>query len=161
MTVSVDSVDFNLFLYPKHDYFSQYLNELGDTLSALIKEYIEDYEVDLELPYLYSKLDIVEVPIQYFSYKRIWTLAQETVQPQMVLLPEKGVLIDAADFKRNLRRKNRSGRGGSVYTRKENQSFIFRRFVDEVFLPVWFWRPPTRWRRTASTDFYGKLIRSG
>jgi len=135
-TVSVDSVDYNLFLYPKHDFFSQYMNEIGDTLSALIGEFKEDYEVDLELPYLYPKLDIVEVPIQHFSYKRIWTLSQETVQPQMVLLPEKGVLIDAADFKEIERWGNRGGRGGRgpVSTPKENQSRFLRRLVGQVFL---------------------------
>ena len=31
---------------------------------------------------------------------------------------------------------------------------------EEKYIPVWYWRPPTRWRATTSTSFYGKLIRS-
>jgi len=152
-TVSVDSVDYNLFLYPNHDYFSQYMNEIGDTLSALIGEFKEDYEVDLDLPYLYPKLDIVEVPIQHFSYKRIWTLSQETVQPQMVLLPEKGVLINAADFKEIERREKRGkGRRGVVTTPKENQSKFFRQFVNEVFLGG-----EMRMRHMGGNPFYSSM----
>ncbi len=133
-SITVDSVDYNLYLYPDHDYFSQYLNEIGDTLASLIRDYKEEYEVDLELPYLYSKMDFVEVPIQHFSYRRIWSLSQETVQPQMVLLPEKGVLLDAADFKQTQRWSNRGRGRGPVSTPKEVQIRALRRFVSETFL---------------------------
>ena len=31
---------------------------------------------------------------------------------------------------------------------------------EDKYIPVWFWRPPTRWRATIDADFYGELIRS-
>ena len=31
---------------------------------------------------------------------------------------------------------------------------------EDKYIPVWSWRPPTRWRATIDADFYGKMIRS-
>ncbi|MCA1746829.1 MAG: hypothetical protein LC655_03970, partial [Bacteroidales bacterium] len=100
-TVLVDEVEYNLFLKPGHDYFSSYFTNIGDTVGALIKEAKEDYEYDeLDLYYAFSRLNIVEVPVQYHPYERPFSQAIESVQPEMVFLPERGAGLNTLDFKR-------------------------------------------------------------
>ncbi|HDL19492.1 MAG TPA: hypothetical protein ENH29_10590 [Bacteroidetes bacterium] len=134
-SISVDSVDYHVYFLKGHDYFAPYLSEIDDTLAALIRENKKDYEVDLDLPYLYPDLNLVETPIQLFSYKRFWTEAQETVQPEMVLLPELGILLSSGDFKQFLSwQERRQKRSNVVETPREIQSNMFQRFVRDTFL---------------------------
>ncbi|MQY80015.1 MAG: hypothetical protein GH151_12615 [Bacteroidetes bacterium] len=133
-SITVDSVEYNLFILNKHDYFSEYLADLGDTLPVLIREMKQDYERTLNLPYVYSRFSLVEVPVQFTSFQRLWTTGQETVQPEMVLLPEKGSLISDADFKRMKRSEERRiERANQVVSPKEIQVRMFFRFVTSTF----------------------------
>jgi ABC-type transport system involved in multi-copper enzyme maturation permease subunit len=133
-SVTVDSVDYNLYTLTNHDYFVPYFTELGDTLSTIIRETKQDYENKLNLPYLFKRLNLVETPVQYFTYPRLYTVGQESVQPEMVLLSENGVFLENADFPRfkswEDRRRERSNR---VYTEKETQSQLLRRFITGTF----------------------------
>jgi len=139
-SVTVDSVEYRLFTHKKHGYFEPYLSEIGDTLSVLIREIKNDYERNLDLAYLYPRLSLVEVPVQFFAYKRMWSVARETVQPEMILLPENGILLPAADFKRSGRLGQRQveqrfrEQRDRVVTPKELQSQLFRRFVSFTLL---------------------------
>lgn len=134
-SIRVDSVDYNLFNLQGHDYYASYFDEIGDTLAPLIREAKRDFENKLELTYLYPRLSLVEVPIQFYSYQRIWTTYQETVQPEMVLLPEKGLLIGAADFKRMQRwQDRRRERSNQTLTPQEIQSELFNRFVHSTLV---------------------------
>lgn len=132
--ISIDSVDYNLFTYKNHDYFEQYFNEIGDTLSALIVELKQDYERELGLNYPYTSLSLVETPVQFTSYERIWTSANEFVQPQIVYLPENGFGMDEADFKRSKNMYERFGnRSNQVILPRESQSNMFKRFARNTF----------------------------
>lgn len=134
-SIQVDSVDYSLYHLKGHDYFEPYFTEIGDTLAALIREMKQDFENQLGLEYLYSKLDLVEVPIQFFSYQRIWTTGQESVQPEIALLPEMGILMDRADFPRSVRwQDRRRDRSNQVITPQESQSQIFTGFVNSTLL---------------------------
>jgi len=126
----VDSITYNLFILKDHDYFSPSFNEIGDTLSVLIRELKQDFERKLELTYAYPRLTLIEVPIQFFAYRRMWTTNQENVQPEIVFLPEKGILVRSADFKRIMHNaERRSERRNEVFTLREAQSRVFTRFV--------------------------------
>jgi len=134
-TIRVDSVNYNLFNLKGHDYFSSFFDELGDTLTALIHEAKQDFENKLELNYLYPRLSLVEVPIQFYSYQRTWTTIQETIQPEMVLLPEKALFINTADFKRMKRWQERMRNwNNQTFTPQEIQSMLFSRFVHSTLL---------------------------
>lgn len=128
--VTVDSVTYALYTLPGHDYFQSYFTEISDTLGALIREIKQDYEVRVDMRYPYRRLLLVEAPVQFYSYPRAWGGAQESVQPQMVLLPEKGVLLPAADFREAMRRERwRAQRTNQISTPKETQTRLFRQFV--------------------------------
>jgi len=105
--LEVDSIEYRLAILPEHDYFSNMLGKLNDTLAAIIRDERDNFEADLGLFYPFRRLQLVEVPIQFATYRHIWTLARETVQPEMVLLPEKGLLIETADFEGYVRRSRR------------------------------------------------------
>lgn len=99
-SVDVDSVSYALYNLPNHDYYMPFFDQVSDTLPYLIRDIKTKYEMELGLSYQYRKLELVEVPIQFYSYKREWTLAQEVVQPQDVLLQEMGAICAATDFSR-------------------------------------------------------------
>lgn len=129
-SITVDSIEYNLLTMKGHDYFTSYLDELGDTLSVLIKDMKQDFENRVELQYAYPRFSLVEVPVQFMSYPRLWTENQETVQPEMVFLPERGMMLPGADFRQAMRRENRrTERSNQVVTPTEMQSRTFRRFV--------------------------------
>ena len=134
-SIEVDSVEYSLFNLKGHDYYSEYFKDIGDTLVALIREMKQDYENKLDLTYSYPRLALVEAPIQFFNYQRQWTTGQENVQPETIFLPEKGLLLDRADFSRMKRRqKRRQDRSNQTLTPQELQSDLFRGFVTSSFL---------------------------
>ncbi|MDH7559871.1 MAG: hypothetical protein QHJ34_06505 [bacterium] len=129
-SITVDSVQYALYTWPGHDYFRSYFTEVSDTLGALIREIKQDYEVRVDMKYPYHRLFLVEAPVQFYAYPRAWGGAQETVQPQMVFLPEKGVFLPAADFREAMRRERwRAQRTNQISTPKETQTRLFRQFV--------------------------------
>ncbi|HUU27135.1 MAG TPA: hypothetical protein VM123_04915 [archaeon] len=105
------------------------------TLADLIRDMRTDFENKLDLKYPYRRLSIIETPIQFFACPRLWTPGMETVQPEQVFLPEKGITLTTADFKRmNYFMSRRGQRGGRVMTTEEIQTNLFRQFVQTTFL---------------------------
>jgi hypothetical protein len=49
----------------------------------------------------------VEVPVQFYSYVRTWTQAEEKMQPEMVLFPEKGCLFNEVDVVRRVKNEKK------------------------------------------------------
>ncbi|MDZ7331977.1 MAG: hypothetical protein ONB31_08355 [candidate division KSB1 bacterium] len=134
-SIQVDSVEYSLFNLKGHDYYSPFFKDIGDTLIALIREMKQDYENKLGLNYPYPRLALVETPIQFFSYARSWTDARENVQPSIIFLPEKGVLLERADFSQMARwQKRRLERSNQTLTPQELQSELFRDFVSGSLL---------------------------
>ncbi len=81
-------MEFSLYTLPEHNYFESYFTQESDTLSSVIREAKQEIENKIGLEYPFSRLNIVEVPIQFYSYNRMWTVSTSRVQPEMVLLPE-------------------------------------------------------------------------
>lgn len=106
--IDVDDVTYSLAILPNHDYFEAYFDSIGPVLPETIRGLKNDYEAALGLEYPYSRLSLVEVPIQFFSYRRLWTVAQEVVQPEILFLPEMGTLLEGADLRRMRRQSTRS-----------------------------------------------------
>jgi len=132
-TLTVEEVEYRLYTLPGHDYFRQYFDALTEDLPKTITQLKDEFEVILGLDYPYEQMVLVEVPIQFFSHKRLWSAADETVQPQMVFLPEMGTLCEGADFASMSRRMQRRGggmrRAGMEITPAQIQSSFFTRFV--------------------------------
>jgi len=132
-TLKVKDVEYKLFTLPGHDYFTRYFDAITEDLPKTITQLKDEFEVTLGLDYPYEKLALVEVPIQFYSHKRFWSAAGETVQPQMVFLPEMGTLCEGADFvsmSRWFQRMGKAkGRGGMSITPAQIQTMFFNSFV--------------------------------
>lgn len=129
-SVTVDSIDYALYFHPGHDFFTPYMDSLADTIPHLIRELRSEYEVALELDYPHPRLSLVEVPIQFYSYRRLWTTAQEMIQPEIIFLPELGTLCPGADFQRMERGSTRSQeRANQAESKAEIQSGYFTNFA--------------------------------
>jgi hypothetical protein len=102
-SIDVDDVECSVWYLKGHDYFSSVLDSITDTIPSQIRERRRSLESAYFLDYSFSRFSIVEVPVQFFSYVRTWTQAQEKMQPEMVLFPEKGCLFWDADFARRIK----------------------------------------------------------
>lgn len=112
MTMEQEDINFGVWYIDGHDYFTDQFPEAKDTLASIISERFEDFKRQYNLDYSGSRFNLVEVPAQFKTYQRMWTSIQETVQPQQVLIAEKGYLMSEADFKKQKDRVGRWGRGG-------------------------------------------------
>ncbi len=96
-SVEVDSTLYSVCYLRGNDYFSDVFESIADTIPAQIRERRRSLESNYNLDYSFHRLSLVEVPVQFYSYARTWTQAQEVMQPEMILLPERGCLIDEAN----------------------------------------------------------------
>ncbi|MCK5739199.1 hypothetical protein KAH55_08460, partial [bacterium] len=64
-SVTVDSIDYGLYVRPGHDKFTEYYTELADTAVAIIRNSRNDLENYLGLDYPFQRLNLVETPIQF------------------------------------------------------------------------------------------------
>lgn len=112
MQSDVDGLDFNVYVLEGHDYFSSFFAEIQDTIPAIIAEELQNYERTLDLYYPFERFSLVEVPIQFYSYERVLSGAREQLQPEMILIAEKGLLLNDADFYGGMQRRSTGFRGG-------------------------------------------------
>ena len=133
-SVTVDSIDYRLYVRPGHEQFTEYYTELADTAAAIIRNSRNDLENYLGLDYPFQRLSLVETPIQFFGYSRPWTLSREYVQPEMIFLPEKGMFLSWADtrFAKWLN-KRMADRRGQTLTDAEKQAQSFSSFINSNF----------------------------
>ena len=126
----VDEVDYTLAIHPEHNYFDTYLDSVSGALPGLIAELKNEYESALGMEYPHPRFSLIETPIQFFAYDRLWTVAQESVQPELVFLPEMGTLCEGCDFRRQQRRgRRRQERANQAETAESLQSNYVRTFA--------------------------------
>jgi hypothetical protein len=129
-SLTVDNIEYSLFSLKSHDFFAPFFTAVGDTLAALIRDAKNNFENTLSLNYPFQRLNLIETPIQFTNYARPWTQTRESVQPEMVLLPEKGVGCNSVEFDQMKKRAERRREfSGQVLTEQENQARMFMDFV--------------------------------
>lgn len=132
-TDTIDGLVFNLFHHPKHDYYSSFFEPVKDTIPHLIEEALKDYERKIDMFYPFNSFNIVEVPVQFYSYQRTFIGAREQIQPETILFPEKGLLVNEADFNGSVKRMerwgNRGGGGNAETTPEEKKIMVFKNFM--------------------------------
>ena len=129
-SVVVDSVEYFISTLKGHDYYRQYFENIEDSVAHIIREVKNEYESKLELDYPFKRFGIVETPLMFVSYPRLWTKAREVMQPEMSLLPEKGIGIAVADFQfRKDRMEERNKDDGGGETEQEMETDILRTFL--------------------------------
>lgn len=132
-SITVDSVEYSIYHYPGHDYFASYFDELGDTLNVLITDLVNAYEHDQKLSYPFNRLQLVEVPSQFFAYDKIYQSGQARTQPEMILVPEKGGDIRDFDINRQFTNMDRQAREqNKVMEDKEKQASVFNTVMKKV-----------------------------
>ncbi len=128
--LELEGISYRLAYHPGHNYFDTYLDSLAPVLPELITELKNEYETALGLPYPHRHFSLVEGPIQLYAYQRLWTVAQESVQPELVFLPEMCTVCEGADFRRQRRRSRRTQeRANQAETAQDLQSEYLRTFV--------------------------------
>jgi ABC-type transport system involved in multi-copper enzyme maturation permease subunit len=131
----VDSVEYVLCTIRDHDYFRPVFDRIADTIPALIRELKKDYEVYTGLTYPFPRLIIAEVPLHFALDIHLYSFASDAVQPEMILYPEKGVLLSASDFRYGKYRINRELKNNNEEASPEEiQSRLFKQFFRENFL---------------------------
>lgn len=110
-TIDGKDIKFGVWYLDGHDFFSKDFTEINDTLSAVINERFEDFERTYNLNYSFPRFSLVEVPAQFKTFQRAWASSQEYVQPEQILIPEKGFMIQAVDFENQKKRMERWGHG--------------------------------------------------
>ena len=132
-SITVDSTDFNLFVHRGNDYFSEYFDQVQDTLATLIRDLRNGYEQDQRLKYKFSRLQLVETPIHFNAFTTFYESHQAYVQPETVLLPEKGGQIWPLDLKLQFKSMERQARrGNQLIDEKDQQANVFNNFVKAV-----------------------------
>lgn len=87
--IEVDSTTYSIWYIDGHDFFTEFFDTISDTIPEIVREVRRTYEYNIGLDYPFKRFSLVEVPVHFATYPRAWTQAQETMQPEMVLMPEK------------------------------------------------------------------------
>ncbi len=111
-SLTVDSVKYSLWRMEQTESFGNRFDTIMDTIPSVLRNIRNQIEFFNKLEYPFTRFSVVEVPAQFTSYSRAWTRAQETMQPEMVLFPEKGYFswnYDIDQMKRMFERNMRYG----------------------------------------------------
>ena len=63
-SIMVDSINYQLLHLSDHNYYDDYFTEIGDTLSEVIREFVQDYEVRLSLEYPFKRLSLRRIALR-------------------------------------------------------------------------------------------------
>jgi ABC-type transport system involved in multi-copper enzyme maturation permease subunit len=151
-SITVDSVTYNLYTHPEHDFFVEHVSAITDTLEALIRDLKNEYELKTKIDYPFSSYSIVEAPIHFKTFEKPLSFHQDWVQPMITFLPENGAPVDAVDFARHLERSlDRMEDRNETISETEMQYNIVRRFIQNDLLGSSMRRP---WERGDGENLY-------
>ncbi len=140
-SITVDSVEYSIYSKKGNDFYMKHFTEFKDTMPAIIRELRDEYETLLNLKYGFNRFSFVEIPIHFALDKHIWSVTSDVVQPEMILYPEKGVIMEETDFvKRKNRFEERMKENNEEVSPEELQCRIFKRFIRGNLMA-----PPTEW----------------
>ncbi len=129
-TIKGKDIEFGVWYLEGHDYFTSAFKEINDTIPNILNERFEDFKRTYKLSYNGEKLSLVEVPAQFKTYPRSFASMQEYVQPEQVMIPEKGFMIRNFDFENQLKNMQRwGGRGDNNMTPLDMELRVFEEFL--------------------------------
>jgi len=128
-TLKGKNTEFGVWYLDGHDFFSNSFKEINDTIANVVSERFEDFKRTYKLNYASDQLSLVEVPAQFKTYKRGFMSMQEYVQPEQVLIPEKGFMIRSVDFEAQKKNMKRWGGGDSEMTPLDLELRVFGDFL--------------------------------
>jgi ABC-type transport system involved in multi-copper enzyme maturation permease subunit len=104
-----DDIQYNILYIEGHDYYSKTLQILQDTLPSIVRSFKENQERQYKLDYPFKRFSIVETPAQFFAYRHVWSKADESMQPEMLFIPEKGWLKNSFDIEKSTKSRKQFG----------------------------------------------------
>ncbi len=131
--VTLEGIEYAVYFQRGRDFFSHHFSELGGKLPSIISDLKQRFEFQTGLDYPYSRFYLIETPIQFLTFERDWTLANESVQPEMLLLPEKGILLNYFNLSRSKKRIARIYRNEAM-SPAEIEEKVFRTVLKLNFL---------------------------
>lgn len=149
-SITVDTVEYNIFSLKGHDYYLGHFADMKDTLPAIIRELKNEYETLLNLEYGFDRFSFAEVPIHFALDKHVWSVVSDAVQPEMIFYPEKGVIMEETDFKKRKKRfEEQMKENNEEVSPEELQCRMLKRFVRGNLMA-----PPTEWYQFDVVDKY-------
>lgn len=128
----VDSVNYEMYYFRGHDFFSGYFSELRDTLPAILTELRSSYEVNKNRTYPFRRFTVIETPVHYSGYLRNWKGHSEQVGPGYVYLPERG-LNTGADFESSYQIWKMWYTRGRVMDDREIMAEVLKDYLNRLF----------------------------
>ncbi len=112
-------------------FLRQLLDSIHDTIPSLIRNVKDQLARNYKLDYPFKRFSLIEVPIQFASYERAWSQAQETVQPGNGIVPRKRGIFLGMDMKKQVQNHIRWSRYGdrNEISLQEAQMRTFNNFV--------------------------------
>ena len=122
-SITVDSITYTVWELGDWDDRFGVFDSIRDTVPYFIRSTRRSMEYQADMTYPFKRLSIVEVPVNFTSYKRVWTSAYEQLQPEMALVHERGCDMRMFQFE-NMKRMyglggGRNRRRGSDMSEKE------------------------------------------
>ena len=116
-SITVDSITYTVWELGHWDDRFGVFDSIRDTVPYFIRSTLRSMEYQADMKYPFKRLSIVEVPVNFTSYKRVWTSAYEQLQPEMALVHERGCDMRMFQFD-NMKRMY--GYGGGRNRRRGN-----------------------------------------
>ena len=102
-SIMVDSTLYSVWELGHWDDQFEVFDSIRDTIPYFIRNLRRDMEYQADMTYPFKRFSMVEVPVQFTSYKRVWTSAYEQLQPEMALVPERGFGLNVFQFRNQKR----------------------------------------------------------
>jgi ABC-type transport system involved in multi-copper enzyme maturation permease subunit len=135
-SVTTDSITYSLWTIEDNPLVEAFA-PIRDTIPSLIRNFREDVERSFRLTYPFRRFSVVETPASFSAYPRTASLAQETMQPEMVFFPERGWHPEDFDVERNMKRKiERAQRNGQSLSETEARISVFNDLLHILSRPM-------------------------
>ena len=128
-SMTVDSIDYIVWELGEWDDQFAVFDSIIDTLPNFIRDTRRTMEYQADMLYPFKRFQIVEVPVNFTSYKRVWTTAYEQLQPEMALVHERGFDMRSFQFE-NMKRMYGNGRN----RRRGNNNMSEKDILVSVFV---------------------------
>ena len=135
-SITVDSVQIELYNFKGHDYFSKEFPNVSDTLADFLLDIKTEYEMRKGRKYPFPKFVLAETPVSYAGYVRNWKGNSGQLQPEIVFLPELAATLPRSDFKASIKRMKEWSRNDPRGGMTEDVDFemnTIRDFIRSVF----------------------------
>lgn len=127
-SMMVDSTLYTVWELGEWDDHFAVFDSIRDTLPNFVRSTRRTMEYQADMKYPFKRFSIVEVPVNFTSYKRVWTSAYEQLQPEMALVHEKGCDMRLFQFENQMRMY------GNPRNRRMNNNMSEKEILVNVFV---------------------------